>query len=195
MRAGVLPPWRLGALGLGLLATAVTAGCGGGNAGTASSGARPTTYGRGALVSEATRQIDVKLTDALRIEPSEITAKKGETVTLRVTNVGKIAHELTIGGRNAQEFHEAQMLADPASMPGMSAQDHQKMVKSAGGKIPSKKELAALNKKAEAFAAVHVMPGETKELTWTFNGEEPLVGCHIPGHYQGGMRGKVVLTS
>lgn len=154
-------------------------------------------YGRGAEVAEATRPVDMKLSDDMRIEPAEVSVKKGEVITFRVTNVGKLPHELTIGGESAQELHGAQMLVDPMAVPGMesmSAKDHHKMMMDMGLKVPSKKEVTALKKRAKAFGAVHVMPGETKELTWAFTGMEPLLGCHIPGHYEGGMRGKVTYT-
>lgn len=40
--------------------------------------------------------------------------------------------------------------------------------------------------------AVSVAPGATEELTWTFPDEgEVLYGCHVQGHYQGGMVGVI----
>ncbi len=40
--------------------------------------------------------------------------------------------------------------------------------------------------------AVTVDPGETKQLTWRFTEPgEVLYGCHVAGHYQGGMVGSI----
>ena len=42
---------------------------------------------------------------------------------------------------------------------------------------------------------VAVAPAETKELTFTF--AEPgatLAGCHVAGHYAGGMRADITVT-
>ncbi len=39
-------------------------------------------------------------------------------------------------------------------------------------------------------------PGETKELTFTFT--EPgatLAGCHVSGHYAGGMRASIAVSA
>lgn len=43
--------------------------------------------------------------------------------------------------------------------------------------------------------AIGVAPGETKELTMTFDEPGPtLAGCHIPGHYPAGMRAVITVT-
>jgi uncharacterized cupredoxin-like copper-binding protein len=42
---------------------------------------------------------------------------------------------------------------------------------------------------------VAVDPGETKELTITFDTAGSLIaGCHVPGHYAGGMKTSVTVT-
>ena len=39
---------------------------------------------------------------------------------------------------------------------------------------------------------VSIPAGETRETTYTFEGSEDLfIGCHLPGHYDYGMRGAV----
>jgi uncharacterized cupredoxin-like copper-binding protein len=40
---------------------------------------------------------------------------------------------------------------------------------------------------------VTIPPGETVETTYTFDGDNLLFGCHLPGHYDYGMRGLVVV--
>lgn len=40
--------------------------------------------------------------------------------------------------------------------------------------------------------AVTIEPGKTKSLTWEFtDAGEILYGCHVPGHYEGGMVGTI----
>ena len=40
--------------------------------------------------------------------------------------------------------------------------------------------------------AVHLSAGDTQELTWTFTEAGTLeFACHVDGHYDGGMRGKI----
>jgi uncharacterized cupredoxin-like copper-binding protein len=42
---------------------------------------------------------------------------------------------------------------------------------------------------------VSVKPGETKELTVTFDTPASLLaGCHVPGHYAGGMKTSITVT-
>jgi uncharacterized cupredoxin-like copper-binding protein len=43
--------------------------------------------------------------------------------------------------------------------------------------------------------ALEIGPGETKEITWQFSTTGGvLYGCHEPGHYEGGMVGKIEVT-
>jgi uncharacterized cupredoxin-like copper-binding protein len=42
---------------------------------------------------------------------------------------------------------------------------------------------------------IAVKPGETKELTYTFaKAGETLAGCHVTGHYGGGMKAAITVT-
>src|SRR5262245_58330116 len=89
-------------------------GCGGtgsGSTAAANSAAtpRPQTYGRGALPAEATRTVEIRMGDNLRFDPATIGVKRGEIVNFHVVNTGKVLHELTIGGQDSQDLHEAQM--------------------------------------------------------------------------------------
>jgi uncharacterized cupredoxin-like copper-binding protein len=40
---------------------------------------------------------------------------------------------------------------------------------------------------------VTIPAGETVETTYTFDGGNLIIGCHLPGHYDYGMRGLVVV--
>ncbi|HSK52547.1 MAG TPA: plastocyanin/azurin family copper-binding protein [Clostridia bacterium] len=43
--------------------------------------------------------------------------------------------------------------------------------------------------------AILVDPGQTRELTWTFEAAgETLAGCHVPGHYPAGMKATIRVT-
>jgi uncharacterized cupredoxin-like copper-binding protein len=86
-------------------------------------------------------------------------------VTFRIANHGSLIHDFTLGDEAAQDEHEAQM----AEMGGMAHNQ------------PN---------------VVTVPAGETMELTWTF-GEAGtvLIGCHQPGHYAGGMKGRIAIEA
>jgi uncharacterized cupredoxin-like copper-binding protein len=106
----------------------------------------------------------VTLTDALRIEPSTMTVSAGVPVTFVVTNSGAIEHEFYLGDEAEQAEHEKEM----AAMGGMSHDEPQ---------------------------GIGVKPGETKELTYTFaQAGETLAGCHVVGHYGGGMKAAIMVT-
>lgn len=103
------------------------------------------------------------LTDTLRIEPALMSAPAGVPVTFVVTNTGAIDHEFYLGDEAAQAEHEQEMIE-------------------MGGKGHDEPERIAVD------------PGETKEPTYTF--AEPggmLAGCHVAGHYAGGMRSMITV--
>lgn len=111
----------------------------------------------------SSQTIEVKLTDALRMEPAAMTVKAGQPVTFMVTNTGAIEHEFYLGGEAAQAEQEQMMQSG-----------------------------AMVHDNAEG---VSLKPGETKELTYTFNDVgQTLAGCHVAGHYGGGMKAAITVT-
>ena len=107
--------------------------------------------------------IEVTLTDALKIEPASMTVPAGVPITFVVTNSGTVDHEFYLGDEEAQAEHEQEM----AEMGGMT---HDKP------------------------EGIDVKPGETKELTYTFSEPgETLAGCHVVGHYGGGMKATITV--
>jgi uncharacterized cupredoxin-like copper-binding protein len=198
---------RFGAAAVLAAVTVTGVACGAhGHPGSSEAGAapvpRPQTYGHGALTSQATRTVEVRMLDSLRFEPDRITVQRGEIVTFRLVNAGHLAHEFTIGGPAAQELHDAQMaemdmsgegqgMAMPGSGGGMDMKmshdpAHAKYLKALA------KRIAMLDRQAAATDSVHVLPGETKELTWAFSGPElPTFACHVAGHWKAGMTGTV----
>lgn len=129
--------------------------------GTAS---QPPASGSASSTAGASSQaIDVKLTDALRIEPAAMTVKVGQPVTFLVTNTGAIEHEFYLGDEAAQAEQERMMQS------GEMVHDN-----------------------AEG---VSLKPGEAKELTYTFTDVgQTLAGCHVAGHYGGGMKAAITVT-
>lgn len=104
--------------------------------------------------------------DTLRFDPSDVAVGKGETVTFRIVNAGKIMHEFDLGDEKYQSDHEKEM-RDMGSEHHMGGQPN----------------------------AVSVEPGETKTVTWTFSeAGTGIYGCHVEGHYAGGMKGTVTVS-
>jgi uncharacterized cupredoxin-like copper-binding protein len=109
-------------------------------------------------------RIEVTLADALRIEPAAMTVPAGVPVTFVVSNIGALEHEFYLGDEAAQADHEAEMM----EMGGMGHDEPE---------------------------GIAVAPGETKELTYTFDAPgELLAGCHVEGHYGGGMKAAISVT-
>jgi uncharacterized cupredoxin-like copper-binding protein len=152
---------RLSRLALLPALTVLIAACSSGTGSTAapSSAASPPTPAPPA--SPAATRIEVDLTDALKIEPAQMTVAKGVPVTFVVTNTGVTDHEFFLGDEAAQAEHEQEMM----EMGGMGHDEEM---------------------------GIAVEPGETRELTVTFPATGSiLAGCHVAGHYAGGMKAAV----
>ena len=134
------------------------AACSGGGSGAASSASSAASAPSG----PASTRIEVKLTDALKMEPATITVPAGVPVTFVVTNMGATDHEFYLGDEAAQATHEEEMQAG-----GMMHDDPD---------------------------GISLKGGETKELTHTFaQAGETLAGCHVAGHYAGGMKATITV--
>lgn len=146
------------------LLAVVLGACGGGKTATDEDvGAGSTDYGQPGDPAKAARTVEVKALDTLRYDPASIDVRPGETVTFKVTNVSKTAHEFDLGDVAFQAKHEKEMRAMPA---GMNMGDEP--------------------------AAIELQPGETKTLTWTFSKAGSLLyACHEVGHYDSGMKGDI----
>lgn len=122
-----------------------------------------TTFGREGDPAKATRTIRVEMSDAMRFTPADITIKRGETVKLVATNKGQVLHEMVLGTSDELKKHADMM----KKFPGME-HDEPHMA--------------------------HVKPGNSGEIVWQFTkaGEFQLA-CLIPGHFEAGMVGKVIV--
>lgn len=122
-----------------------------------------TAFGRAGDPAKVTRAIRVDMSDDMRFSPAVITVRRGETVRLDVVNKGQVLHELVLGTADELRAHAEAM----RKSPGM---EH------------------------DAPQMVHVKPGRQGEVVWQFTeaGEFDFA-CLLPGHFEAGMVGKVVV--
>ncbi len=121
-------------------------------------------FGQPGLAKDVTRTIRIEA-DEYSFDPAEIAVKVGETIKFVVVNNGKLMHELTIGDTAEQEAHQQ-------SMSKMSDMKHDEGAQ----QMPAN--------------AVHIPPGQTRELTWMFSKNGKLIiACNYPGHGVLGMVG------
>lgn len=64
-------------------------------------------------VAKVTRTIAVNMTDNMRFTPSRIAVRQGETIRFKITNAGKVKHELVIGTEKALKEHYEVMKKNP----------------------------------------------------------------------------------
>ncbi|WP_428418596.1 cupredoxin domain-containing protein [Methylibium sp.] len=120
-------------------------------------------FGREGDPRKVSRTVRLDMTDAYRFTPADVTVKRGETVKFVVANSGKVLHEMVLG--TTEELKE-----------------HADLMK----KFPDMEH-------ADANMA-HVKPGAKGEIVWQFTkAGEYQFACLIPGHYEAGMVGKVVV--
>jgi len=120
-------------------------------------------FGKASDPANAARTIEVGMTDTLRFEPAVIRVKRGEPVRFVVHNQGALVHEMVLGTEESLAEHAALM----KKFPGM---EH-----------------------AEPYMA-HIAPGQHGDMGWTFTrAGEYFYGCLVPGHFDGGMVGRIVV--
>ena len=122
-----------------------------------------TSLGRQGEPTAVTRTIVVEMADDMRFTPEVLVVERGETVRLNVVNKGELLHELVLGTSEGLDEHSQAM----RKQPGMEHDEPQ---------------------------MVHVQPGEQGEILWQF-GEpgEFRFACLLPGHFDAGMVGRVVV--
>jgi len=113
---------------------------------------------------EVQRTIAIHMSDAMRFEPSRITVREGETVRLRANNRGRMLHEIVLGTPAELRAHAELM----KKHPGM---EHD-----------------------EPYMA-HVAASRRGDIVWTFNRAGTFdFACLIPGHFDAGMVGQIIVT-
>ena len=120
-------------------------------------------FGREGDVKKASRTIKVDMSDKMRFSPDTLELKRGEIVRFEAKNSGKVMHEMVLGTMKELKEHAELM----KKHPGM---EHE-----------------------EPYMA-HVGPGKTENIVWQFTkAGEFYYGCLIPGHFEAGMVGKIVV--
>ena len=113
----------------------------------------------------AVKTIEINMTDEMRFTPDLIHVRKGDVIKFVHTNSGESMHEFVLGTESSIDEHAKMM----KKFPGM---EH-----------------------SEPYMS-HVMPGVTGVVLWRFSEKgEFSFGCLVPGHYDAGMKGKVVVES
>ncbi len=114
---------------------------------------------------QITRTIEIEMSDQMRFTPNVIKVKQGEVIKFVHSNVGQIMHEFVLGTPESLAEHAEMM----KKFPGM---EHE-----------------------EPYMA-HVAPVKTGVIVWQFNKSgEFAFGCLIPGHFDAGMKGTVMVES
>jgi len=122
-----------------------------------------TSFGRTGDPKDAVRTVRVDMSDRMRFSPDAIAVMLGETVRFVVRNSGKTMHEMVLGTMKELKDHAELM----KKHPGM---EHD-----------------------EPYMA-HVESGKTAEIVWQFTkAGEFYFGCLIPGHFEAGMVGKILV--
>jgi uncharacterized cupredoxin-like copper-binding protein len=124
---------------------------------------RDAPFGREGDPRKVTRVIKVDMSDAMRYFPDHISVKKGETVRFVASNSGQVEHELVIGTMD-------------------DLKQHAELMKKHGGMAHNDPN------------ATHVEPGKTGRVVWQFTRTgEFYYGCLVPGHFEAGMIGTIVV--
>ena len=127
--------------------------------------AEATPFGIAADPRKAKRTIRVDLTDNMRFTPAVIRVRRGEVVRFVAANKGQVLHEMVLGTMRELKEHAELM----KKHPGME-HDEPHMA--------------------------HVAPGQSGEIGWRFTKAGTYYyGCLIPGHFEAGMLGKVIVAN
>ena len=109
------------------------------------------------------RTVEIRMGDDMRFRPDHIEVREGETLRFVVRNRGQLLHEMVIGTEEELRAHAELMRKFPKM-------EHD-----------------------EPFMT-HVKPGRKGELVWNFNRPGSFqFACLIPGHFEAGMRGTIVV--
>ena len=120
-------------------------------------------FGREGDPKKVTRRLKVDMNDRMRFEPAALTVKRGDVVRFDVRNSGRTMHEMVLGTMEELKEHAELM----RKHPGM---EHD-----------------------EPWMA-HVAPGKTGRIVWQFTTPgEFYFGCLVPGHFEAGMMGRIVV--
>ena len=121
-------------------------------------------FGKAADPKRARRTVRIDMSDQMRFTPAELRVSEGDVVRFVVANKGKVMHEMVLGTMDDLKSHAELM----RKHPGME-HDEPHMA--------------------------HVQPGKSGQMGWQFTkAGEFYYGCLIPGHFEAGMIGKIIVT-
>jgi len=142
------------------------------------SGVRPPTPPITAGSSTAPREVNIVLKDWIFL-PDPVDVVPGETVLLHVVNGGLEIHELVIGDQAVQDAWEAAELATVGAPPGPTP------VVSVPPEVSGIRVVVPSGQRVDVTWPVPASPAEVGRL---------ILGCHIPSHWEKGMRAGVVVA-
>jgi uncharacterized cupredoxin-like copper-binding protein len=70
-------------------------------------------WGIAAEPRQATRTVEIRMTDDMKLSPNHLEVKEGETLRLRAVNRGKLMHEIVIGTPDELKAHADLMKKHP----------------------------------------------------------------------------------
>ena len=109
------------------------------------------------------RIVAVAMADTMRFHPEVVRVRRGETIRFTVRNAGQIKHEMMLGTEEELKKHAELM----QRFPEMEHDD------------PN---------------GVTVEPNRRGEVLWTFTKPGTYTfGCLVPGHFEAGMHGRIVV--
>lgn len=121
-------------------------------------------FGRAGDPKTVSRTVKIDMSDKMRFTPASLIIHRGEAVKFVVKNNGKVMHEMVLGTMNELKEHAEMMKTHPTM-------EHD-----------------------EPYMA-HAAPGKTATIVWQFTQTgEFHFGCLVPGHFEVGMVGKIVVT-
>ena len=113
-----------------------------------------------------TIRVTMKETDdgQMIFTPNDFKVRKGQTVVFAIKNTGELEHEFVLDREDKVMEHKAMM----AKFPEMEHDD------------PN---------------AIRLAPGKTGKIVWKFTNDGAFkIACLIPGHYESGMHGNVIVA-
>lgn len=126
------------------------------------------------------QEITIQLTE-FAFKPNKITLTKGVPVELKLSNTGRVTHEFMV-------------YAHPKS--GMSMEDLEKWAEARSyfKDLELTVEGGGIKVVGEGIFEVEIEAGKTAEIRFTPKKPGTFeLGCHLPGHYEAGMKGTLVV--
>lgn len=127
-------------------------------------GPKAESYGEAGIASKTTRTIQINASDDMRFSAADLKIRKGETIRLVITNVGKVRHEFSLGTEKELIEHYEQM----KKFPDMVHEEPNKVTIDPGQK-------GEVIWKFTNAGVVHF-------------------ACLHPGHYEAGMKGQIKVS-